>query len=65
MGAQWVRPEHAGDFEKTHKIPTFDLPVDPEDSEPGNNGPLTINYQGLDLYFPFFLTLQVNIILIL
>ena len=62
MGAQWVRPEHADDFKKTHKLPTFDLPVDPEDSEPSNNTPLTINYQGLDLYFPFFLTLQVKII---
>ena len=60
MGAQWVRPEHAADFEKTHKIPTFDLPIDPESSE-SDNTPYSIHYQGLDLYFPFFLTLQVKL----
>jgi hypothetical protein len=63
MGAQWVRPEHAGDFEKTHKLPTFSLPDEPEGSE-SVSAPVSINYQGLDLYFPFFLTLQVKFVVV-
>ena len=43
MGAQWVGPTNPTDYAATYKLPTF---VNKE------------GYHNLDLYYPFFLTLQ-------
>ena len=67
MGAQWVRPEHANDFETTYKLPSFSsVSSDGTNSNGTFTNGTSINsqgtsqdYQALDLYFPFFLTLQV------
>ena len=45
MGAQWVDPESPTDYSATYNLPTF--------TKSNNEG-----YQNLDLYYPFFLTLQ-------
>lgn len=63
MGAQWVRPEHPDDFETTYKLPSF---ASASINRTNPDGTLTQpdgnshDYQALDLYFPFFLTLQVR-----
>ena len=43
MGAQWVGPTDPQDYAATYKLPTFVV----------KDG-----YHNLDLYYPFFLTLQ-------
>ena len=63
MGAQWVRPENPEDFETTYKLPSFSAVFSngthPNGSRIMNDGVGENDYQALDLYFPFFLTLQV------
>ena len=51
MGAQWVQPEKAVDYENTYNLPTFEFKNTTERV-------YGRNYHGLDLYYPFFLTLQ-------
>ena len=43
MGGQWVNPTDPKDYAATYKLPTFD-----SDNK----------HHNLDLYYPFFLTLQ-------
>lgn len=50
MGAQWVEPESPMDYQLTYKLPTFSNRTSSTSSLP--------IYQALDLYYPFFLTLQ-------
>ncbi len=64
MGAQWVRPENPEDFEATYKLPSFSAVYSNGTHSNGsrimNEGSSENDYQALDLYFPFFLTLQVT-----
>ncbi len=60
MGAQWVRPENPEDFETTYKLPSFSAVFYNGTNADGTPNMNKANdYQALDLYFPFFLTLQV------
>lgn len=56
MGAQWVDPKNPADFAATYNLPTFTYDKKVTDSE-GNVGNES-TYQPLNLYYPFFLTLQ-------
>ena len=51
MGAQWVQPEKAEDYQNTYNLPTFEFKNTTERI-------YGRNYHGLDLYYPCFLTLQ-------
>lgn len=56
MGGQWVDPEDPNDYATTYKLPVFTMNVtEGENGEDSSGGQ---NYHGLDLYYPFFLTLQ-------
>ena len=48
MGGQWVSPADPKDYAATYKLPTFDTSNSNPDSK----------YHSIDLYYPFFLTLQ-------
>jgi len=49
MGAQWVEPKNPADYAATYNLPTFTY------DEKDLSGK---TYQSLDLFYPFFLTLQ-------
>jgi len=53
MGAQWVDPKNPADYAATYNLPTFTYSHKIAGSEENET-----TYQPLNLYYPFFLTLQ-------
>ena len=53
MGAQWVKPKEAQDYNDIYNLPMFENKNEDNNSTGSEN-----EYAPLDLYYPFFLTLQ-------
>ncbi len=74
MGAQWVGPTEAGEYKTIYKLPVYQHVVNSannyhhvvnstvnstaSEATTSASGLETAGYHGLDLYYPFFLTLQ-------